>query len=218
MEALPIESEKPYVLDNPYEDLGSDVSDDQEIQIRYYDTVYTLPLGAVRYSITWRNLIKDTGLDNFIPDPENPEKEIVQLEAMNPISEFTPEQTKPLFEDMLALLRLYAKNPPDCDRHTFGGEDHEVLDTKLSEDDKKWANYDKEYDSTDLDRMATIVQISDHLDVKEVLNTCCQIVADKLQNDSEEELIKKFKLTKEQLPTEAERKELEEKYAFLKAD
>lgn len=218
MEALPVESEKPYIFDIPHEDLGSDVSDDQEIQICYYDRVYTLPLGAVRYSVTWRNLIKDTGLDEYIPDPDNPDKKLVQLQAVNPISELTAEQARPVFESMLELMKLYAKNPPDADRHTFGGEDHEVLDTKLSEDDKKWANYDKEYDQMDIDRIANVVQFSDYLEVKEVLNTCCQIAADKTQNLSEEELIKKFNLTKEQIPTETERKELEEKYAFLKAE
>lgn len=218
MEAVPVESEKPYVFDNPNEDLGYDVSDDQEIRIRYYNTLYTLPLGAVRYSITWRNLIKDTGLEEYIPDPKNPEKVLVELPAVNPIAELTPEQAEPYFADMLDLMRLYAKNHPVADRHEFGGEDHEVLNTELSEDDKTWSKYTKEYDQTDLDRMAYVVQMSDHLEVKEVLNTCCQILADKTQNESEESLIKKFKLRPEQIPTEAERKELEEKYAFLKAE
>lgn len=217
MEALSVESEK-HFLDNPNEDLGEDVSNDQEIEICYYDQVYKLPLSAVRYSVTWRNIIKDTGLDAYLLDPNDPKKKLAQLPAVNPINELTHEKARPFFEATFDLMKLYAQNPPAQDKHEFGGEDYEVLNTKLTDDDKKWANYDKEYDQNDLDRIAYIVQISDHLEAPEILNTCCQIIADKTQNASEAELIAKFKLTPEQIPTEAERKELEEKYAFLKAE
>jgi hypothetical protein len=218
MEALPTEKEQTYILDNINEDLGNDISDNQELQISYYDTVYNLPLGAVRYSVTWRNLIKDLGLDSYVPDPQDSTKIVSKLPALNPIIELTPEQAQPFFEDTIKLMRLYYQNPPTPDRHRYGGEDHEVLNTKLSQVDIEWANYDKVYDQTDLNRIANVIQFADHLDTKEILMTCCQIASDKLQNLSEAQLIEAFKLTKEQLPTDDERRQLEEKYAFLKTE
>lgn len=203
MEETKAETEK-YVLDTPHEDLGVDLTDDQIVKVTYYDTTYDVPLGAIRYSVTWRNLIKDAGIEGLV--------------ATNPIAELTPDEAKPFFEAFLDLLQLYYKEPPEVDRHRFGGEDHEVLDTKLSRVDKEWSNYDKEFGQDDLDRIANVVQFADHLDAREVLNTCCQIAADKLMNKSEEELIKIFNLQPDQIPTEEERKLLQEKYAFLKVD
>lgn len=215
METHSVNSEKAYVLDNPFEDLGGEFSNNQEIQITYYNKIYKLPLGAVRYSTVWRNLIKDTGICNFIPN----NNEIVnQIPVHNPIVELTPEQVRPYFENLLDILKLYYLNPFEPDRHTFGGEDHEIINTKLSAIDKKWSEYDKEYNQNDYDRIACILLICDYLGITELLHTCCQILADKLQNLSEEEIIKVFKLKEDQLPTDAQRKEIEEKYAFLKGD
>jgi len=183
--------------DNRNEDLP-DVSETDILKITSSDgVVYELTVAGARYSSTLRDNIKDSGISGILPLPNT-----------------TSENLKPLIE----FMTHYSTNPPAVDKHTYGGEDREVLDTTLTDFDKEWINYNSEWDQAHFDTLANLMIAADYLNIREVLDVIAQGMADKTKDMSQEDLIKLFNIQESDLPTPDERAEIEKKYAFLKSD
>jgi S-phase kinase-associated protein 1 len=184
------------MADNRNEELP-DVKETDVIKVISSDGVsYETTVAGARYSETLRNLIKDAGIDNAFPVPN------------------VSEHLAPL----IVFMNHYSTNPPSADKHTYGGEDREVLDTTLTDFDKEWVDYDAEWDQDHFDTLANYMIAADYLHIREVLDVIAQAMADKTKDMSQEELIKLFNIQESDLPTPDERAEIEKKYAFLKSD
>jgi len=198
----PIVDNKP--TNNINEELDYDNADKFEVTTSD-DITFTLTVGAARYSRTLRNLIKGVGINqkdkdgNVVPVP------LVGVEAAQ-------------FSKILPLLTEYGANPPVEDKHTYGGEDREVLNTKLTDFDKSWVGYDGDWSKDRLDELAYLLTAADWLDAREVMDVVAQTMAEKLKDKTVADLIALFALKPEQLPTPEERAIIEKKYAFLKSD
>lgn len=183
-------------VDDRNEELPYD--EDQIVQVLANDGAeFQITIAAARYSKTLRDLIKDANADTGIPLPGITSTDMPRL---------------------IEFMKHYSKNPPADDKHTYGGEDKEVIDTKLTDFDKTWADYDNDWTQADFDRLAYCLLGADFLDSREIINVIAQVMADKIVNKTEPELVTLFNIQKEDMPTDEERVELEKNYAFLKSE
>lgn len=201
-EIEPVADNKP--VDNVNEPLGYE-NEDVFTVVTCDGQTFKVTVGAARYSKTLRDLLKDTDISAKDKDGNV---------AAIPLPSVYADQ----FAKILLFLNEYSANPPFEDKHTYGGEDREVLNTKLTDFDKAWVEYDGEWPQNRLDTLAHLMTAADFLDTREVLNVIAQTIADKIRDKTEAEFIKIFNIKPEQLPTAEERAIIEKKYAFLKSD
>lgn len=179
---------------------------DQLVNVVSFDGVlFPITIKAAKFSKTLVNLIADAGIEHAIPLP----------------NEYATAANLTVFID---LMNYYAENPPALDKHTYGGDDRDVITTTLCDFDKEWVctgtdlKYDDEWPQSNYDRLAELVQVADYLEATEVMNTITQALSDHLRNKTEAEYIKIFGIKPEEMPTPEERAEIEKQYSFLKAD
>jgi len=180
--------------------------DDQVVNVLSADGVNFYPtIKAVKFSKTLVNLVADAGIENPIP-------------LQNEYS------TAANLSSFIKLMTYYAENQPAIDKHTYGGDDKDVINTNLCDFDKEWVcmepglKFDDEWPQSNYDKLAELVQVSDYLDSFEVMNTVAQALSEKLRNKTEADYIRIFGIKPEEMPTAEERAEIEKQYSFLKAD
>jgi hypothetical protein len=79
-----------------------------------------------------------------------------------------------ILEKVIEYSKYHKDNPEDC-----------VKDGKVSEWDKKFT------DSLDEETLYALIMAADFLDIKKLLNTGCQVVADSIKGKTNEEVFKK---------------------------
>lgn len=180
--------------------------DDQVVNVLSIDGVnFHITIKAVKFSKTLVNLVSDAGIENAIPLPNE------YATATN-------------LANFITLMNYYAENQPALDKHTYGGDDRDVINTNLCDYDKEWVcmepglKYDDEWPQANYDKLAELVQVADYLEATEVMNTIAQALSEKLRNKTEADYMRIFGIKPEQMPTAEERANIEKQYSFLKAD
>jgi len=189
---VPVEEVETKLLDNRNESLPYAETD--IVTLSANEVEFKLPIAAVRYSKTLRELVVDAGINNVIP------------------LDMDPTHLKPLVDFMIH----YAENPPAEDKHTYSGEDREVIETKLTDFDKEWVGYGGDWTQEHFDKLAYYMIAADYLDAIEILDVIAQTMADKTLDKTQEEIKILFHIKEGEGPTPEETKEIEAKYAFLK--
>jgi hypothetical protein len=162
----------------------------------------TLTVGAARYSATLRTMIIDAGRS-----------------VLTTPLELTNEHTQAnVLQKLFDFMEYYALNPLTEDPNTYSGEDKEVTNTKLSDFDKNWLNYDSTWTAETYNFWEVAFQACDYLALFEIINVVCQAFADKLHDKTEAEIVELFGVTPDEMPTPEERSEIEKQHAFLKTD